>query len=176
MPAAKQRRGRNNKNFVAIPFEVTLALGTLADGTVIVVDSLATDFDDDIYLISLDLTAQLDNQASGEGPIHVGVAHSDFTNTEILEYLDVDPTQRDDKIAQERVKRGLLIKKVGQFPIGAVGAQQMVLNAGVPIRKKLRMLITEGFQLQLYAINRGTGATTGRVVHFSGTIYGRWIH
>ncbi len=168
-------RKRNNKNFVAIPFETVLTLGTLAENLVLSTDLLATSFDDDIYMISVDIAAQLIAQSAGEGPVHVGLAHSDYSDAEILEHLDVDPTERHDKIAQEQVRRGREIRKIGQFSIGTDGNAHLNLGGGTMIRKKLGFSINEGKSISVYAVNRGAGATTGRLVSVSGTLYCRWI-
>ncbi len=167
---------RRTANFVAIPFEVALTLGTLANNATLTADLLASDFDDDIYMISVDCAFGLEGQTAGEGPIHVGIAHSDYTDAEIQEYLDVDPTERHDKIAQERVKRGAQIRKFGRFGIGTEGGPNTVLANGTLQRKPLKFVVNEGKTLSVYATNRGVGNTTGREVKASGTIYGRWLH
>ncbi len=173
--AALAKRRRSNRNFVAIPFETDLTLGTLALNAVLTTGLLDSSFDDDIYIISADVQFNLRNQTDAEGPIHVGLAHSDYSVTEILEFLDVDPTERHDLIAQERVRRGKRIRKFGGFRVSESTDVHFYLAHGEMIRKPMKFAVNEGKQVNVYAVNRGSGVSTGRVVNVSGTLFCRWI-
>ncbi len=166
---------KSSKNFVAIPFEAELAIGTLAENVVDSQDLLSTSFDDDIYVISADAAFSMNGQASNEGPIDVGLSHNDYSDAEILEYLDVDPTERHDLISQEHAARGKRIRKWGRFGTGTSGVNEERIGDGTPVRKPLKFAVNEGKNMQFYCVNRGSGATTGRVVKVSGTLYCRWI-
>ncbi len=146
------------------------ALLTLADGAVLGVDS--DPFGREFFAISADLYWAMRNHTAGEGPVIVGVAHSDYTDVEVAENLNLtgmeDPG---DKVAQEQGRR--LIRRTGQF--SGIGTDE-VLNDGRAKRVKIGFVITDGFSLAFWAQNKNGGAlTTGTVVETSGKIYGRWI-
>ncbi len=173
MARRPQRRRRSNANFAGLPFENSLSLGTLALDTVLLGDLIGTNFARDFYAVSADITVLMKGGTATEGPFHVGITHTDFSVTEILEYLDlvwVDPANI---IERERASRGRRIKKVGSF--FQLEAEE-ILNHGVPLRVKLGWWVNSGKDIALYAVNRGAGVTSGRVLHFNGTVYGRWAH
>ncbi len=107
--------------------------------------------------------------ASSDGPILVGLAHSDYTVTEIKEWIE-NPASWDpgDKIAQERAKR--LIRKIGVFENTSADLGADVLNDGKPIKTKLNWSLTTGKTIQLWAYNMGSSAlaTTDPLVSAEG--------
>ncbi len=97
--------------------------------------------------------------ATGDGPVLVGVAHSDYTSTEIEEYLEQTQSWNEgNMIAQEINTRK--IRRVGQFesPIGGVAADSVVLNDGKAIHVKLNWILLQGQSLQIWAYNMGGSA------------------
>ncbi len=122
------------------------------------------------YCISADCMWAIRGAAPGDGPVQVGYAHGDYSVTEIKEALEAglsfDPGN---KTEQERARR--LVRRAGQFSVTAVDE---VLNDGRPKRTKLGIMVTQGFNLSLWAKNKRGGAlTTGMVLEFSGTLYCR---
>ncbi len=116
--------------------------------------------------ISHKATWNLMNLTSGEGPVTVGLAHSDYTVTEIKECLEaqagIDPGN---KVEQERANR--LVRSVGQF-----GSVQAMLNDGKPITTKLNWLIAIGRTVDMFAYNEDTGTlTTGAVLNVTGDLW-----
>jgi len=111
-------------------------------------------------------TWSITNFADVDGPITVGIAHSDYTITEIKESIEavagIDPG---DKIAQEQAAR--LVRIVGSFVSGGNDN----LNNGQPIKTRLNWLITTGDQLNMFCYNDGITMTTGSVVNFMGDMY-----
>ncbi len=168
--AAKRRR-RSRGRFVALPFNTQQALGTLADETVVSAD-LTTNLAEDFYAISVDIVATVADGSAGDGPIEIGVAHDDYTAAEIKEFIDVNLTDPDNKIDQERSRR--LIRRLGSI-VELTNAPQ-VPRSGDPKRIPLRFILGDGHTLSAWVMNHtGSAMTTGAVVTFSGTIYGRWL-
>lgn len=100
--------------------------------------------------------------ASADGPIVVGLAHSDYTDAEIEEVLENTGSWNEgSKVEQEIAKR--LVRIVGQFQdSGAPGIE--VLNDGKPIKTKLNWIVNQGQTLKLWAYNAGSSALTGSAV------------
>lgn len=172
MAAKRGRRPRTTRrrNFVAIPFEMELALGTLAKDTLL--SGVVLTFGEDLFCISIDCLWSIEDPTTSEGPVQVGVSHGDLTDSEVLEALDASLTDPDDIIAKERSRRP--VRRVGAFPLAVATAE--VLNHGVQVRTPLRFSIGDGHSLDVWALNAGQNAnlTTGARVRAAGTLYGRW--
>ena len=77
----------------------------------------------------------------------------------------------DDIVANERIRRP--VRRVGAFPGGNSGE---ALNDGRMIRTPMKFALSDGLNIDVWAINRGGATlTTGSIVEFSGTFYGRWM-
>ncbi len=165
------RRRSRNRNFIAIPFQVTKGLGTLASD-VVVSQNLTNPFGEDLYIISIDGAWSLRDLTAGEGPIGVGYHHGDLTVTEVLENLQAQLTDPDDIIQKERARRP--VRSVGQFPGLAQGES---LNNGNRFRTRIGFTVGNDHNINMYVINRSGVAnlTTGAEVVLDGVIYGRWL-
>ncbi len=143
-----------------------LALGTLTTDTVIT--AVATGLATDTYrLISAKLSWTLTNLTAGEGPITVGLVHSDYDVAEIKECLEAFGIDQGDKIAQEQMDR--LVRVVGTF----TGANS-TLNDGRPIRTKLNWKIAIGKEVLIFAYSEDTATlTTGATVNAAGNYWVR---
>lgn len=94
----------------------------------------------------------------GTGPLVCGLAHSDYTDTEIEEYIENTGSWNEgDKIQQREVGRRL-VRRVGQFPIPVSAAGGVVLNDGKPIKTKLNWILLQGQSLRYWVYNQGTVA------------------
>ncbi len=137
---AKHRSGgKNRRNFVAAPINSSVSLSTLGNNTVISVD-LVSSLVEDMYIMSVDLAWSIRGLTAGETPLQVGLAHGDYSVTEVLENLDASSLDPDDKIDQERVRR--LVRRVGVF--NETGATDMPLNDGKEIRTKVKFTVGDG--------------------------------
>ncbi len=165
---------RSNKNFVAIPVEGSLALGTLAFGDVITANIFAGTLTEDLYVISIDLECQITGLTAGEGqPSHLIIAHGDYSDTEINEHLDVKLLGPGNKLEQERARR--LVRKVGIFVSAALSSAAIALQMD-KTRTKIKFVCQSGKDLSIGVNNRsGAALTTGASLRWSGTVYGRWI-
>ncbi len=161
---------RKSRGMDHIPFSVTLALGTLADSTVIVTNLLAS-LGEKFYFHSITALCGLRDAQAGEGPIDIGYAHGNLSTTEIKENLTVNLADPDDIIAREQSRRP--VRKVGQF---AVIGDSASLNDGQPLKRAIRFSVGSGHAIKLFAYNRsGAALTTGSSVVVDGTIHGRWM-
>ncbi len=166
-----KRKQRRNRNFVAIPFEVSIPLGTLGNGIVICGDLLGADLGEDIYVLSIDGLWSIRELTAGEQPIQVGYAHKDLTVTEIKEATEAEVTDPDDIIAKERARRP--VRRAGVFAKGA--EVDYTLAHGEHIRTKMKFSVGNGHNICIWAKNKsGSTLTTGGFVQCSGTLYGRW--
>ncbi len=164
-----RKRSSRGRNFVAIPFQTALTLGTLADLTAFIT-STVSGFGEDIYVLSVDALWALHTHTAGEGPISVGLAHGDLTVTEIKENLQAEMTDPDDIIAKERSRRP--VRKSGIF--SGLNTEEALAN-GEQIRTKVKFSVGDGHNLNAWAFNQsGAALTTGTVIQVIGTIYGRW--
>ncbi len=179
MAKTAHKRSRNSKNFVAIPVEGNLALSTLGSQAVLSANLIEGTLTEDIFVISSDLSASITGLSAGEGSPHeLGIAHSDYTDVEIKENLDVVLLGPGSKIELERTRR--LVRKVGVANT-FVNSGQTILefiekNGSRIIRTKWKFTVQNGKTLDIWVQNRsGATLTTGATLRWSGTIYGRWL-
>ncbi len=158
-------------NDAMVPFVANTPLITLADATVLT-GALTNASDNEYRALSVRGTWAMRAVTAGEGPIMVGVAHADYTVTEIKECIEAEAAMsRGDKIAREQADR--LVRRIGTF---ANESTDEVLNDGKPITTRLNWVIADGSQINLWAYNQsGATLTTGAVVSINGKIRLRWI-
>ncbi len=169
----KKKRGKNRRNFVAASFSGQLSLSTLANNIVLLTSLFGSNFLEDIYIISIDCLWALRGATVGEAPIEVGFSHSDLNVTEVLEALNVELISPDDIVQRERSRRP--VRRAGQFPSVNVSNEDVVLNDGKKIRTTIKFSIGNDFNMSVFAVNRtGATLTTGAIVTFNGTLFGRW--
>ncbi len=162
--AAKRRRRIQVGRFSA-----NLALATLASADLLGGDLFSGQtFDDRNFLVSMDGTWSIRTLTAGEGPIHVGVAHSDYTDAEIEEWFESSGNIGQHlKSEQERAARKC--RFVGTF---AGLSTEEVLNDGKPIRTTLKFMAEEGMALKFWALNNsGAVLTTGAILLSAGQVY-----
>ncbi len=138
-----------------------MSLGTLQTSNVITVAFDETS-PETCFVSSIVVSVSLNNLTAPQGPLTFGVAHSDYTATEIQEVLNsVGSWDRGDKISQERGKR--LVRKMGILtaPV-ASGTTDVRMWDGGPRKFKLNWLLAPGDGLQMWCWNNseGTLATT----------------
>lgn len=159
-------RKKNRKGFYRMPLQGNFGLGTLADDTIIAGDATKTTLGEDSYAISADITIAIRAHTAGEGPLFVGLTTDDYTVTEIKEALTSTYTPGDLK-ENEKVRR--FVRKIGGF-MGL--STEEIMNDGKPIRVKLKHVIGEGANLQVWVWNQhGVALTTGTIVEFFGDLY-----
>ena len=108
---------------------------------------------------SLDATWSMSNftPAQGDGPILVGVAHSDYTAAEIEEVIENTGSWTEgSKVEQEIAKR--LVRVIGTLRSLTGATENDVLNDGKPIKTKLNWILNSGDTLKIWAYNIGGSA------------------
>lgn len=172
---ARKRTHKGSRNFVAIPVNTTITLGTLASGVVLAADLFQGNLTEDLYCMSADLQWSIRDLTAGDEPIAVGLAHSDYTVTEIKENIDGGLLGPGNKIEQEQARR--LVRKAGVFMSPDPTSTGGDLNDGKPKRSKVKWMIDSGKTLNIWAQNlSGAALQTGSVVRVIGTVYGRWVY
>ncbi len=158
-PKARRRRA-NMANYIRGNVDEQLSLPTLGAKALV---SVA--FDETMIekgrITSLLAAWSLANftVALGDGPLMVGVAHSDYTDNEIEAFIEATGSwDKGDKIAQEIGRR--LIRIIGVFrqEVNDVGQGSIVLNDGKPIKTRLNWPLVTGSTLKMWAYNMGTSA------------------
>ncbi len=167
------KKPSRKRGLTAIPFSESKALSTLADDTVISGNLLSGNLTEDFFCTSIVGTVSLEAHTAGEGPIEMGIAHNDYTVAEILENLKAEILGTADKILLEQSRR--LVRRGGMFTGQATSE---VLNQGMPIKIIVKRLFESGKTINLWARNMDTAGgplTTGTLLNFHGTVFGRWV-
>ncbi len=160
---AKNRKPRY-KGYRKLPVTANIALGTLGSEALIGQLNGET-FNEERRILSAELTWAIEDLASADGPVQVGLAHGDYTDAEIEQCLEaVGAWDEGDKIAQEQAKRLVRI-------VGMVSEEETVLNDGLAIKTRLNWRIATSDTLRWWARNRGDAMTTGAEILISG-----WLH
>ncbi len=105
---------------------------------------------------------------SNIGPVMVGLAHSDYTDAEIQQVVDlVGGWDEGNLISQERARRKMRV--IGVFSSETTN-NITSLNDGKPLKTKLNWILNQGTSLRLWGYNLGTNAiaTTVPDIHCQG--------
>ncbi len=134
----------------------TVTLGTLGANALVSSD-IADVVTEQARVSSIEVSISIRDLTSGEGPITVGVAHSDYTDAEMEEVLEnVGSWEIGDKVQQEVAKR--LVRVLGQ--INSIDENR--LSDGDMIKTRLNWGLATGQTLAFFAFNKsGATLTTG---------------
>ncbi len=138
---------------------VDIAGGTLAAVTAIL-GSTVDQVSDRMLLSSVVATYSFAGFTGGDniGPVEVGIAHHDYTLTEVEQYLEAANSWDEGNLTTREVM-GRKIRRVGVFPVQAASAgEAAVLNDGKQIKTKLNWILTEGQGLNFWIYNQGSAA------------------
>jgi len=167
---AKHRKGRRRyRPYIKGQISTQLGMGALGALALIGVDVSDT-VEEKAWLSSVRATWSLKDWTTGsqEGPILVGVCHSNYTNSEIEAWIEnTQSWTTGDLVAQEVAKRK--IRRVGIFstPTGVNLSTQ--LNDGRPITTKCGWMLNSGNTVRIWAYNLGASPiTTGAEVSIEG--------
>jgi len=169
LPVFAAKRRRKRARLLKGVVTETLAIGALAAN-----DAIGDNYDQTTeersFMLSQEATWAIVNHTAGEGGIIVGVAHSDYTDAEIEEFLEVsDSWNEGNLIDQERSNRGRRIKIVGIF---SGDKSDDVLNDGKPIKTSLKFTLTSAQTLKLFAYNTSAAVlTTGTILVVTGHVW-----
>lgn len=150
--AKKRPKGRYIKGAI----EHEMALGALASKDVIasLLDEVVTER---TRVNSVRATYALREMVVDEGPVTVGLAHSDYSSAEIEEFIEnAGSWGEGDLVAQEVGKRKIRI--IGTFDLQTVTNE---LNDGLPIYTRLGWVLTTGQTLRTWAYNQDESSPIG---------------
>ncbi len=158
LAAAHKGKRRRYRRYLKGIVDEQLSLGTLAGRTLV-----SSGFDETVsertYASSIVASWSLKEVTvvPNNGPLLVGVAHSDYGDSEIEQVIEnTGSWDEGDLIAQEIAKRKIRI--IGTFGQTGAATSWDVLNTGKPIKTKLGWILTTGDNLRLWAYNLGTAA------------------
>jgi len=158
-------------NYIRGNVDEDLSLGTLASKTQI--NSVLQAVDGQCRITSIKAIWALHGFTVGDnaGPIMVGIAHGDYSDSEIEAWIESGTQSWSrGKLAEQEVDNRL-IRRVGIFtPVVSLGAE--VLNEGRSIRTKLNWALMTGQSIRLWAYNMGSAAlgTTDPNMHVQGKV------
>ena len=145
---AYNKRRQTKKNFVAIPIESALSLGTLGDATIIKADIPTGVLTEDLFCISADVQISVNGVTAGELlPSTWRICHSDYDVTEVKKALEIVLLGPGNKIEQERSRR--LVRKGGQFKNDPLVPSVLQMDGPGTKRLKLRFVVQNGKSLQI---------------------------
>ncbi len=161
---------RKFRKYLRGAIQSNLDLGTLAGKALTSVDNVDA-VSEKAWITSVKATWSLSfwTPGAGDGPIVVGIAHSDYTDAEIFEWINNDAGWEEaDEIGQEVAKRKIRI--VGEFLAPADSASISRLNNGNKVRTKCGWQLTMGQTVSFWAFNTGFSAlaTTAPLVNVTG--------
>lgn len=163
------KHGRR-RPYLAGRIDITLIVGALATKDVTVQVETGV-LEESAWLSSVKCVWSMNGftEVVGDGPLYVGVAHSDYSGAEIEEWIEnTGSWARGDKIAQEMSARK--IRQVGIFDSDASSAAGLDhLNDGRPITTKCGWNLTTGDTVKMWVYNAGAGGvTSGAAMHVLG--------
>ncbi len=161
---ARNKKASRYSGYRKLSFTVNVLGGTLAadDLTLTVLTEV---FTEERRILSVDASWGMEDLTAGDGPISVGVAHSDYTDAEIEECLEAAGAwDEGNKVAQEQAKR--LVRDVGLLT-----EEETALNEGQSIKTRLNWRMATGDTLAFWLRNRGANLQTGMAITVQG-----WLH
>ncbi len=164
-------KGRKYCRYLKGKINNDLALGTLAP-TTLISEVIGDTLNEKAWLSSVKAVWSLSNftPAVADGPILVGIAHSDYSSAEIEAWIEnANSWEEADKIGQEIARRK--IREVGSFrSVDLSSSETITLNEGKPIHTKCGWQLASGQTVTIWAYNEGSSAlgTTDPVVQTSG--------
>ncbi len=155
------RKRRKFRQYIKGRIDFSFLLGTLG-AKVVISGSEAQVAIEKAWLSSIVCTHTMQNftKAGVDGPITIGVAHSDYTNAEIEAWLENQGSwDRGNMVQQEINKRK--IRLIGTFAGPADAGRTAELNEGRPIRTKCGWQLLTGDTVRIWAYNEGSSALAG---------------
>lgn len=169
--AKKGRTGRRRYTGYFFPrVSSTLALSTLATNDMLIGAVLGA-VDAPTWISKIRATWTISNITQGDGPIIVGLAHSDYSAAEVEEWFEATSAwQTNNKIAAEQAARKC--RMVGALQSDAAGDNTTwSLNDGKPITTKLGFAVNATQGLIFWAFNDGNAVLiTGSSIHLNGVV------
>ncbi len=166
---ARHKRGRRRfRAYLKGQIELDIGLGALAADTAIT-EPVGDTVTEEAWVSSVKAIYTLQDlpASTGDGPVIVGVAHSDYTLAEIEEWIENTASwEKYDLRQQEIAKRK--IRRIGTFIQLSSAEDMQVMNEGRQQHTKCGWMLGTGQTLQFWCYNAGLVLNTGGVVHVRG--------
>ncbi len=168
---AKRKSRRKFRRYIKGRIDFELSLGTLS-GNDVLSGNESQVLTETAWLSSVKCTWALGDftTGTGDGPLWVGVAHSDYTDAEIEEWIEDGATwDQGNKVATREVAKRL-IRQVGVFQnLSTTAAGVDALNMGRPITTKCGWGLITGQTVKFWVYNSGSGGlVTGALLKING--------
>ncbi len=155
----QRRRRRTMGRYIRGNINLKFALGTLGAGTVLL-GTPADVVEERTMITSVVARYSLSGYTGGDniGPVAIGIAHSDYSLTEVGEWVALATGWAEgDKVSQEISNR--LIRRIGIFDVeGGSAGEASTLNEGRPVKTKLNWILTTGQNVNFWVLNMGSAA------------------
>ncbi len=168
--AKRRKRRRWTQKDANLPAFGGVDLLAAANAAVVKQD-LTTIADNEYRCLSMRMIWTRRGGTAGEGPLVFGVAHGDYSVTEIKECIEAEASWVSaDKVANEQANR--LVRRIGVF--SGLGTDEDY-NDGKPVQTRLNWQIVAGQTIDAWVYNQsGATLTTGAFVMHNGTVRIRW--
>jgi len=153
------KRRKKFRQYIRGPIEHVLDVGTLGAKT-LDSDNLAGTVTESTWCSSVKATWSLSDftNAIGDGPILVGIAHSDYSSAEIEAFIENSAGWNVGNEVQKEISRRK-IRIVGSFLSSVADSSGIaVLNEGRPICTKCNWMLNTGQTLKIWVYNQGDSA------------------
>ncbi len=94
---------------------------------------------------------------AGLGPLIFGVAHSDYSASEIEVFLETTGSWDEGNLIDNEISKRK-IRVIGTIALLGSSSEVWTLNDGKPVKTKLNWILVSGDSLQLWVYNAGTAA------------------
>ena len=154
---ASKRRGRFRR-YIRGVIQNRFTLGTLA-ATTLISSTNSDTVTEKAWLSSVKATWSMDQftEGAGDGPILVGIAHSDYSDSEIEEFVEQVTSWDEGNLVSKEIS-SRKIRRVGTFGSTGPALSGNVLNDGRPITTKCGWMLTTGDTVKFWAYNQGSSA------------------
>jgi len=165
---AQHGKKRKYRPYLKGQIELDIGLGTLAADTLIL-EPAGDSVDEETWLSSVKALYALQDftATTGDGPIIIGLAHSDYSAAEIEQWIESTGSwSKYDLVQQEIAKRK--IRRIGTFQQNVQPENLEVMNDGRPLTTKCGWMLGSGQTVEFWCYNAGLALTTGSQVQIRG--------
>ncbi len=151
------KKGGRRRKYLKGNVDEKLSLGTLNASTLIS-DIFDETVNERTLISSLVASYSLDNLTAPQGPIEFGVAHSDYTDAEIEEFIENTGSWNEGSLVEQEIAKRK-VRKIGTFAAESLaGTTDVPFNDGKPVKTKLNWIVNQGQTLRIWAYNHSSSA------------------
>ncbi len=155
------KRGRGKRKFTRYlrgNIDLTFSLGALA-GADVITQAVQDAVEEKAWLSSIKATYTMKDLTitADAGPLHMGVCHSDYSDAEVEEWIELTTGWAEGNL-QSREVANRKIRRIGSFEASGQALATQVLNDGRPINTKCGWSLTTGQNVRFWVYNSGSAA------------------